>query len=111
MSPADDLADRIVEGQLLDDQMQLQLTEFVSYCRVENALVIEMVELGVLEPQGAAPNEWRFAARDLRRARTALRLSRDLGVNYEGAAVILDLLDERDAMLARLRTLQTALLR
>ena len=39
-----------------------------------------------------------FSAIELRRARTAMRLQRDLGVNLAGIALILDLLDEVDTL-------------
>ena len=99
---------RSVEGEHLHDEVRLQFGEFVSYCHVERSVVTQMVEVGVLEPKGSAPEEWCFAARDLRRVQKAQRLARDLGINYEGAAVILDLLDERDSILSRLHALQSA---
>src|SRR5258708_6267178 len=100
---------RSIEGEHLHDDVRLQFAEFVTYCHVERSVVTQMVDVGVLEPKGDVPEEWCFAARDLRRVRTAQRLARDLGINYEGAAVILDLLDERDSILARLHALQLAL--
>jgi chaperone modulatory protein CbpM len=36
------------------------------------------------------------------RAKKACRLTRDLGVNAAGVALVLDLLEERDAVLRRL---------
>jgi chaperone modulatory protein CbpM len=39
-------------------------------------------------------SEWRFSGAALRRARIALRLERDLGVNLPGVALALDLLEE-----------------
>ncbi len=38
----------------------------------------------------------------MKRVRCAMRLTRDLGVNYAGAALALDLLDELDLLRARL---------
>jgi chaperone modulatory protein CbpM len=100
------LLDQVLEGQLLHDQAHFGFAEFAAYCRIEHGLLIEMIDIGVLEPSGGSIDDWIFAARDLRRARAALRLARDLGVNYEGAAIILDLLDERAALLARLREIE-----
>jgi chaperone modulatory protein CbpM len=97
------LLDQVLEGQLLHDQVHFGFAEFAAYCRIEHGLLIELVEVGVLEPSGGSSGDWTFLARDLRRARTALRLARDLGVNYQGAAIILDLLDDRAALLAKLR--------
>jgi len=57
----------------------------------------------VLEPNGEQPREWRFTGPALRRARLALRLTRDLELNPPGVALALDLLDEIEALKARLQ--------
>ena len=53
-----------------------------------------MVEEGIVEPRGDAPSDWRFTGRSLFRAQRALNLARDLRVNWSGAALALDLLEE-----------------
>ena len=68
-----------------------------------------MVEWGLLEVEGNSPEEWRFDARALRRAQTAFRLQADLGVNLAGAAVIVELLDERGDLVRRLAQLEVLL--
>src|SRR5262245_28776273 len=82
-------------------EASISLVEIVSYTHIDRAAV-EMVEVGLLEPQGASIEQWHFAARDLSRLRAAQRLVEDLGVNVSGAAVILDLLEERDTLLKQL---------
>ena len=44
------------------------------------------------------PTEWRFSGAQLRRARIALRLERDLGVNAAGVALALELLEELEQL-------------
>ena len=68
-----------------------------------------MVEWGLLEVEGNSPEEWHFDARALRRAQTAFRLQADLGVNLAGAAVIVELLDERGDLVRRLAQLEVLL--
>jgi chaperone modulatory protein CbpM len=87
------------------DHGSISLVEIVAYTRVDRTLVIEMVDAGLLEPVGTAIDHWQFATRDLRRLRSAQRLVSDLGVNLSGAALILDLIEERDALLARVDAL------
>ena len=53
-----------------------------------------MVDEGVLEPRGAVPAQWRFSGGAVTRAQKALKLVRDLRVNWPGAALALDLLEE-----------------
>lgn len=45
---------------------------------------------------------WRFSGKSLRRARSAHRLQRDLGLNLAGIALVLDLMDELEVLLAQL---------
>lgn len=72
-------------------------------CSAETEWIIELVDLGVLTPQGGDRSSWRFGATDLGRARRLSRLCRDFEVNLAAAAVILDLLEETERLRARLR--------
>jgi chaperone modulatory protein CbpM len=101
--------DEEIKGQLLAAEALLDLARFESLCRIERSVLIEMIEFGVLEPQGTSPEGWRLPAAALRRARRAARLSRDLEVNTAGVAVILELLDERERLAARCRRLENLL--
>ncbi|UHD16455.1 chaperone modulator CbpM [Thiocapsa bogorovii] len=60
---------------------------------------------GALTPSGEDPECWHFGGATLRRARVALRLTRDLELNAASTALVLDLLDEIDALRSRLRRL------
>jgi chaperone modulatory protein CbpM len=101
--------DRIFEGEMLDESVWYEFAEFCAVLRAERHWVVELVEIGVLEPSGAGPDGWRFPARDLPRARTTARLVNDLGVNLAGVAIILDLLEERRRLLARLDEIERVL--
>lgn len=92
-------------GIILDEQAQLTLAELTRACAVHAELIIELVEEGVLAPVGREPHRWRFTGAHMRRARMALRLQRDLGVNLAGAALALQLLDELEALRTRLRAM------
>ncbi len=90
--------DTTVSGVVLDETTVLSLHEMCHACGVSAELVIEMVEEGVLDPEGSAPQEWRFRGQAVKRLQMALRLTRDLRVNLPGAALALDLLDEIDEL-------------
>jgi chaperone modulatory protein CbpM len=92
--------------ELLDETARVSASELCRLCSAELASLIEMVEWGLLDVEGSKPEEWRFDARALRRAQTAFRLQSDLGVNLAGAAVIVELLDERGALVRRLAQLE-----
>lgn len=91
----------LLTGTVLNDELLLDLGELCQLCGVNAEHILDMVEEGVVEPQGASPTQWRFRGPSVRRVQIALRLQRDLRVNLAGAALVLDLLEE----LERLRRL------
>lgn len=90
---------------ILEEQNQLTLAELSRACAVHAECIIELVEEGVLAPLGREPRSWRFSGIHMRRARVALRLQRDLGLNLAGAALALQLLEEVETLRARLQAL------
>jgi chaperone modulatory protein CbpM len=84
---------RVVRGTVLDEEEQLTLDQLCTLCRVPEGAITEMVEEGILEPDGERPVDWRFAGICVQHVRVVVRLQRDLGVNLAGAAVVLELLD------------------
>ena len=92
--------------EIVDETRTLGIVELAACACIEQARVVEMVEAGLLEPIGEAIEQWRFLSRDMRRLRAAERLVGDLGVNLAGAALILDLIEERDTLAKRLQQLE-----
>ena len=97
-----------VTGFILEDQTELSLADVCRACAAQSARIVELVNEGVLSPAGDTPDTWHFTGLHLQRARVALRLESDLGVNLAGAALALELLDELQTLRARLSRLQTA---
>lgn len=93
----------ILNGILLDEEIELSLNELCRACASSAEWVIELVEEGVLEPTGTQQLHWRFTGTSLQRAHTAMRLQRDLGINLAGVALALDLLEEIEILQTRLR--------
>ncbi|MDD5176336.1 MAG: chaperone modulator CbpM [Sterolibacterium sp.] len=91
-----------IQGLVVEETVHLTLMELCQACSAEEEHVLTWVFEGVLEPIGESPLDWRFGGESLRRARLALRLSRDLEVNPPGVALALDLLDEIAALRAQL---------
>ena len=104
MSTRNDVDD-VLRAQFLDDDDWLRIDEICSRLRVEQQWIVEMVELGALDPRGGLePSGWAFPRRQLPRALALTRLVTDLGVNLAGAAIILDLVEERRRLLSQLRS-------
>jgi DNA-binding transcriptional MerR regulator len=78
----------------------LSLEEVAARCGLHPLLVERFVTLGLIDPVEGEPN--RFAPEAPLRLQRAVRLRRDLGLSYNGAALVLDLLDRIEALERRL---------
>ena len=85
-------------------EVHLSLRDLAVACGMKATRLERLVWLGLLEPEPDHPD--RFSTATVARLRRMLRLRADLGVNFTGAAIIVDLmerLEHLDAELARLR--------
>lgn len=99
-----------IQGVILDEDLSVSLAELTRLCGSSDRTLQLMVTEGLLRPQGGGrPAEWRFSGLEVRRARRALRLQRDLDLNLAGAALAVDLLDELETLRGRIRVLERQL--
>ncbi len=87
----------------------IAVTEVCRLCLIDLTVVVELVDLGVVSSRGASPEEWLLPAASLPRLRVAGRLIRDLGVNVTGAALAVELLEDRSELERRVRRLERLL--
>jgi chaperone modulatory protein CbpM len=92
----------IYEGILLDNTGAYTLAEICEICAVNEKVMIELVEFGVVDPQGV-PQQWTFSPRAIVRLQKALRLQHDLAINWAGISLVLDLLEEVQELRQRVR--------
>jgi chaperone modulatory protein CbpM len=96
--------ERILQAHVLDASTGLRVEELCARVHIDVEWIVELVELGALEPRGGSdPGEWSFAQSEVPRLCAMARLVEDLGVNLPGAAIILELAEERRRLLAQLR--------
>jgi len=93
----------VLSGEVLEEDQEITLVQLCLTCGVQEETIEALVEHGILEPAGKRGTQWTFRAVNIRRARTAVRLQRDLDVNLPGAALALELLERIDELEARLR--------
>lgn len=96
-------ADLILTGVVIDENWCVGFYELCHTCHADEKMVVEMVEYGLLEPEGTATDNWKFNAYDLRRLQRTLRLQHDLEINLHGVALVLDLMDEIEQLRAKLK--------
>jgi chaperone modulatory protein CbpM len=85
-------------GDILEEDSALSVSDLRRLIAVEERHIVEWVEEGVINVLEIDAAEWRFSGAQLRRARIALRLERDLGVNAAGVALALELLEELEQL-------------
>jgi chaperone modulatory protein CbpM len=90
-------------GTVIEDDL-IALDQLCRICGTNSEWVFSLVHESVIEPE---PFETelpglRFSGKSLARARSAMRLQRDLGVNLEGIALVLDLMEEINELRAQL---------
>ena len=100
------MARTTLTGTLLDEGVELSLEEISVACSCSREWVVELVEEGVLEPQGKSRANWRFSGTSLVRAQSAMRLQRDFELDLAGVALALDLMDEIRLLRERLHRLE-----
>jgi hypothetical protein len=87
----------------------LTLEDLTRACRVERAAIVEWVELGIVHAHGPQPEQWRFEVAELGAARSVARLARELDLAPFAAALVHDLLGERDRLERRVQLLERML--
>jgi len=98
-----------MSGHILEEEAALTLAELCWICHTPAEIMIKLVNQGIITPlEGNNSRQWRFHRSTLIRADKALRLKRDLGVNFAGAALALDLLDELEDLRSQLKLLMDA---
>lgn len=94
---------KVIFGVVVEEEVQFTLVELGRACRADGLHLAALVAEGVLTPSGDDERNWQFDGTALRRARSALRLSRDFDLSAANTAFVLDLLDQIEALKSRLR--------
>jgi chaperone modulatory protein CbpM len=75
--------------------------EFIVSVGVSDELVMELVQCGVVFPlEGDRPEEWLFKVDAVHMAKKAVRIHRDLAIDWADIALVLNLLEEMDQLRA-----------
>lgn len=78
--------------------LHITLTELCHHTDTPVETITEFVEHGILVPEGESQEVWVFGLETVQLTQRALRLHRDLGVNWAGVALALDLLSQREQL-------------
>ncbi len=86
----------------------LRLSDVALRCMVHPGLVHRFVRLGLVDPVdiSVSPEQWLFEQDAVMMINKIIRLRNELGINYSGIGVILDLLERIDFLETRIRDLE-----
>jgi chaperone modulatory protein CbpM len=90
--------DECLPGEIFEEGAVLSVADLARMFAVEERHIVALAEEGVITALEIESTEWRFSGADIRRARIALRLERDLGINLPGVALSLELLEELEPL-------------
>ena len=62
--------------------------------------VLEIVEQGIVEPDGDSPDQWVFTTQMVSITKKAVRLHQDLDIDWPGIALAISLLDDLEQLRA-----------
>jgi len=68
--------------------------ELCDVTELSSHIIIEVVEHGIVEPEGNDPETWSFDMQMVTVTKKACRLHNDLGIDWSGIALAISLLDE-----------------
>lgn len=90
-------------GQEILEDACLTLEQLCAACALERDWLVRRVQEGLIPVTGKAIAEWRFSTAHLARARRMHEIERSFDAAPELAALVADMLEEMDALRARLR--------
>ena len=78
--------------------LQLNIQEFCQCAELPREILLEIIEHGIVQPSGPSPDQWLFDTHALVVTKRALRLQRDLLIEWAGIALALQLMDELEQL-------------
>lgn len=91
--------------------LYMSLTELCQATDLSSEILIEIVEEGIIEPSGSTPTDWQFSVKSVAIAQRALRLRRDLEIDWPGIALAISLIEEVEQLRREKQQLQQRLQR
>lgn len=78
--------------------VSLRLVDACHALALTSPQVLEIVAHGIVVPTGETPEDWLFDLQMISTAKRAVRLRRDLQLEWSAVALVLELVEERDRL-------------
>ena len=92
-----------LSGTIINQDTTLTFEEICSAIHAEDQVIIQFIEYHIIQPKGVSRENWQFDDTALKRARLARNFYYDFEVNFEGIALLVD-------MVERINTLEKELI-
>ena len=96
---------KVYQGVITEDEEDINLIQLCSYCELTPDYIMELVNEGLLDPQGDSKHDWRFTFTTIERVNKVKRLQRDLELNLPGVAFALHLMERIEKLESTLERL------
>lgn len=83
---------------MIEHYFKLSLTDICLAVELPQEVIVELVQHDIVRPVGAAPEHWEFDAAMLEIARRAVRLHRDLELDWPAVAIVEQLIEHREQL-------------
>lgn len=79
--------------------LQISFTELCQFEEITEQIIIDVVDHGIAKPvAGEAFSEWIFASSSVHWMRKAIRLHRDLEIDWVAVAMVIELLQKNEVL-------------
>lgn len=86
-------------------------SELCEVTQIPSGIVIEVIEHGIVEPEGKDPETWVFDTQMISVTKRAWRLHTELDIEWSGVALAIQLLDEMEILRVENENLRSRLQR
>jgi chaperone modulatory protein CbpM len=82
-----------------DAILKISMSELCQANNISRELLIEVVDYGIAEPiAGNNQDEWVFDTSDIHWLKKAIRLNRDMEIEWVAVAMVIDLLKQKESL-------------
>ena len=92
-----------------ETELRLHFSELCEQLQLPRDACEILVEHGLIQPSGQRPEDWVFDITSVSVVRRAVRLRREMDLEWSAVAVVVSLLEERDQLRTELEALQQRL--
>jgi chaperone modulatory protein CbpM len=91
-------SNNIIIGVLVDETSTCSFSEVCQRFDISEELLIEIIEQGLFPHQSTPIEQIALDQKSLRKIESAIRLHKDLGINFPGVALAIELLEQIEQM-------------